>query len=189
MFRDDDSPDEADGEEMKDVEMPEFGDNVFLSLIQDFGKKRRKEPWVSVGEILRTHKHPRLSHPPPQPIPLGTQFVVILKGIGTNTYQCLKDEFDDPESMQLQNRTRRYLQELRSVKVDYVDTKELKCNAGKQNIPLVYGDSELGSENWVKYRSEVEDRKRAEQEARRRAVGSPQLHTGVAEYVRMDEVE
>jgi hypothetical protein len=167
IFDDDDPLDEADGEEMKDVEMPELDtDNVFLSLIQDFGKKHRKELWVKVGKILRTHTHPRLSHPPPEPIPLGTQFFVVLKGIGANTYQCLKDDLDDSESKELQSCTRMYLKELRSTKVDYVDTKEPKCTAGKQNIPLnVYGDSELGSENWMKYRSKVEDRKRAEQEA------------------------
>ena len=58
-----------------------------------------------------------------------------------------------------------------------------------QNMPLVYGDSMLGSENWVRYRPMLQDGWRAEQETRRRAVGSRQLQTGVAEYVRMDEVE
>src|ERR1700694_4137358 len=141
IFDDDDPLDEADGEEMKDFEMPELEmpeldtDNVFLSLIQDFGAKRRKTPWVNVGKILRTHWHPRLSHPP---LKLGSQFIVVLKGIGANTYQCLTDDVDgDPESKELQRCTRMYLKELRSARVDYVDTKEPKCTAGKQNIPLV----------------------------------------------------
>ena len=58
-----------------------------------------------------------------------------------------------------------------------------------QNIPLVYGDSMLGSENWVRYRPMLQDGWRAEQEALGRAVGSQQSQTGLAEYVRMDEVE
>jgi hypothetical protein len=164
IFDDDDPPDEADSEEMKDVEMPELDtDNVFLSLIQDFGAKRRKEPWVNVGKILRTHRHPRPSYPPPEP---GTQFIIILKGIGTNTYQYLKDNIDDSKSkLERQSRTRTYLKELGSARVDYVDTNEPKCTAAKQNIPLVYGESELGSKNWVKYRAKLEDRTRAEKEA------------------------
>jgi hypothetical protein len=159
QYIDHDPPDKADGEKMKGVEMTESdtdSDNVFLSLIQDFGKKRLKEPWVQVGQILRTHRKLRKTHPPAPPV--RTQFFVILKGIGINTYQCLKDDLHDSE---LQRRTRTYLQELRSARVDYVDTTEMKCTAAMQNIPLVYGDSMLGSEKWVKYRSEVEDRRRA----------------------------
>ena len=40
----------------------------------------------------------------------------------------------------------------------------MKCTVGKQNIPLVYGNSMLWSENWVKFRSDREDSRRAEQE-------------------------
>jgi len=72
-----------------------------------------------------------------------------------------------------------YLKELASARVDYVDKKQDTWTAGMQNIPLVYGDSMLGSEKWVKYRSdsEREDRQQAEQEA----------HGGADE--RMSEVE
>src|ERR1700737_2781618 len=107
---DDDPPDEV----------PELDtDNVFLSLIQDFGKKCRKDPWVSIGKILRMHTQSRLSHPPPERRPLDTQIFVVLKGIGVNTYQCLKDDLDDSESKELQSRTRMYLKKLRSAEVDY----------------------------------------------------------------------
>lgn len=161
IFDDDDLPDE----ERKDVQIPELDtDNVFLSLILDFGTKCRKEPCVNVGKILRTHRHPRLSHPE-----LGTQFIIVLKGIGANTYQCLKDDLNASESKEGQSCTRTYLKELRSARVDYVDTKEPKCTAGMQNIPLVYGECELGSKNWVKYRSKLEDRTRAESAAEQEA--------------------
>jgi hypothetical protein len=64
------------------------------------------------------------------------------------------------------------LQELRSARVDYVDTSrwqnsDRRITAAKQNLPLVYGDRELGSKNWMEYRDEreAEDRRRAEREA------------------------
>jgi hypothetical protein len=55
-------------------------DNVFLSLIQDFGKKHVKESWVTVKRVLKgsTH-HPRDAHPPLPP--RDTQFIVVLKGM------------------------------------------------------------------------------------------------------------
>jgi hypothetical protein len=50
------------GEEMKDIETSELEtDNVFLSLIQDFSKKRLKDTWITV---LRTYRKPHLAQPP-----------------------------------------------------------------------------------------------------------------------------
>jgi hypothetical protein len=128
---------------------------VFLSLVQDFGKMRLKEPWVAVGTVLKAYTHRRSAQPPLKLPPLEIQFIVFLKGIGAETYECLKNlqEADNSKSNQLQNRTRRYLKELTSARVDYVDkSKKSKWAAGMQNIPLDYGDSMLGSENWVRYR-------------------------------------
>ena len=81
-----------------------------------------------------------------------------------------------------------------SARVDYVDKKEKrKWAAGMQNIPLVYGDSMLGSENWVKYRPALEDGWRAEQEAHAWAIENRQPTIDVVEDVgfseSMDEVE
>jgi len=181
-------------EEMKDADMhkSETG-NVFLSVVQDFGKKRRKEPWVAVGTVLRAYTHPRRGQPPLGQPPLQTQFIVVLKGIGTDTYECLKNNLQEPDdttSNQLQNSVRRYLKELRSAKVDYVDkTGKRKQAAGMQNIPLVYGESMLGSENWVRYRPALQDGWRAEQEAYGGAVQSCQPATNVGEDVSMDDIE
>ena len=200
IWEDNDEPNATIGtdEEMKDIEMHKLEtDNVFMSLIQDFGKKRLKEPWVAVGTVLRTYRHPRSAQPPLKRPPLKTQFIVILKGIDANTYECLKNNLQEPvdsTSNSLRERSRRYLKELASAKLDYVDKKEKrKWVAGMQNIPLVYGDSMLGSENWVKYRPALEDGWRAEQKAHGRAVEDRQPSTGVAEDVgfaeSMDEVE
>jgi hypothetical protein len=149
------------GEEMKDIETSELEtDNVFLSLIQDFSKKRLKDTWITV---LRTYRKPHLAQPPLKRLTLDTQFIVILKGIGLNTYQCLKDDLQAHGSTspnRLQRLTRTYLQELRSARVDYVDKSEEKLITAMQSMPLVYGESMLGSEEWMKCRSEEEDRRR-----------------------------
>ena len=183
---------------MKDIEVGELEtDNVFMSLVQDFGKKRRKEPWVAVGSILRVYANPRSAQPPLKRPPLKTQFVVVLKAIGADTYKFLKrnpKEADDSTSNRIRERSTRYLKELMSSRVDYVDKKEKsKRAAGMQNIPLVYGDSMLGSENWVKYRPALRDGWRAEQEAHARVIENRQLSIDVVEdvefYENMDEVE
>jgi hypothetical protein len=146
-------------------------DNVFLSLIQDFGKKLRREPWVAVGALLKSYTRPRRAQIPlKQPTTRDTQFIVVLKGIGVDTYECLKndpDNADDSEIHHLWNRTRRYLRELTSPRIDYVDKNvKRKLEAGMQNIPLVCGDSMLWSEQWVNRGPALRERWRAEQEAR-----------------------
>lgn len=73
---------------MKDSEMHELEtDNVFLSLIQDFGNKCRNEPWVAVGSVLKTYTRQRSAQPPLEQPPLETQFIFVLKGIGAATYE------------------------------------------------------------------------------------------------------
>jgi hypothetical protein len=181
-------------EEMKDAEMHELEmDNVFLSVVQDFGNKRLKEPCVAVGKVLKAYTHPRGAQPLLEQPPLDTQFIVVLKGIGADTYECLKNSLQEPEdsaSNQLRSSTRRYLKELTSARVDYVDKNgKRKRVAGMQNLPLVYGDFMLGSENWVRCRPALQDRWRAEQEAFGGAVESWQPPTDVVEDGSMDEVE
>jgi hypothetical protein len=177
--------------EMTDAEMHESEmDNVFLSLVQDFGKKRPKEPWVAVGKALKAYTRPRSVQPLLKQAPLDTQFIVILKGIGTDTYKCLENlnEPDDSPSNQIQDSVRRYLKELTSARVDYVDKKEKwKRAEGMQNIPLVYGDSMLGSANWEKYRPDLQRDWQTEMEAYGWAVESRQSQTDVAQDVNMDE--
>ena len=87
-------------EEMKDIEMCELEmDNVFMSLIQDFGEKCLKEPWVAVGTVLKAYTHRRSAQLPLKLPPLETQFIVVLKGIGAETYKCLKEQ--PPRARQL----------------------------------------------------------------------------------------
>jgi hypothetical protein len=197
VWQDDDELNAPDGtdEEMKEIYELEM-DNVFMSLVQDFGDKCLKEPWVAVGTVLRAYTRPRTTQPPLKRPPLETQFIVVLKGIGTDTYECLKNNLQEPNnstSNQLQDPVRRYLKELMSARVDYVDKRGRKWAAGMQNIPLVYGDSMLGSDNWVRYRPALHASWLAEQAARDGVVQGQQPPTGVGEDVGfvegMDEVE
>jgi hypothetical protein len=140
--------------------------NVFMSLVQDFGTKLRREPWVRVGEILQTPTRPRAAQPPLKRPPLSTQFIVVAKGIEADTYQCLKNPRANasPESDEIRGRTRNYLKELLRTKMDYVDPEDKSLLvAGMQNIPLVYGDSMMGSENWDNMRPSLESAWRAAQ--------------------------
>jgi hypothetical protein len=199
ILQDDDEPNTPDGidEEMKDAEIQELEmDNVFLSLVQDFGQKRVKEPWVTVGRVLDTPSHPRRAHQSRKQLPLETQFIIILKGIDVDTYECLKDNLPQSDywSSNKLRESRSSLTELASARVDYVDKKEkMKQVAGMQNIPLVYGDSMLGSENWERCRPELEHSWRAEQEERGGAVQGLQSQIDIEEDVdfadSMDEVE
>lgn len=86
VWQDDDELNVASGTdvEMTDAEIQE-SDNVFLSLVQDFGEKRLKEPWIAVGKVLKPYTRPRSAQPLLEQPPLETQFIVILKGIGTDT--------------------------------------------------------------------------------------------------------
>ena len=61
VWPDDDESDAAVGtdEEIKDVERDKLEtNNVFMSLVQNIGKKRRNEPWVTVGTRILTEVVP-----------------------------------------------------------------------------------------------------------------------------------
>jgi len=120
-------------------------ENVFMSLVQDFGKKFVKEEWVSVGGIRCVRQNRRRDSP-------KSQFFVILKGIGSETYKCLEDiagETDDKRARR--DRTRSYLRELQRARVEYVEKvpdEPMSFVGGMQNLPLVYGEAMLGSQKW-----------------------------------------
>jgi hypothetical protein len=169
-------------QEMKDLETERLEmNNVYMSLIQDFGKKRRNESWITVGSVLATYNRPHVAQPHLTRPPLKSQFIVVLKGIGTDTYQCLKGN--------LQERSRRYLKELTTAKVDYVDKRDKsQAVVGMQNIPLVYGESMLWSQKWVQRRPSLENGWNVEHRAHSMAQESPTTGTeAIGES--MDEVE
>src|ERR1700685_2621418 len=62
--------------------------SVFLSIVQDFGPRRKTEGYVN---ILHHEKGHLLRHDPAR-----RQIVVILKELGPDTYTCLQDPPPDP---------------------------------------------------------------------------------------------
>jgi hypothetical protein len=121
----------------------ERSENVFMSLVQDFSSKGAREKWVTVGGIRSAHDLRNT-----QSRPLRSQFFVILKGIGSETYKCLGAiTGEDPKRVTM---VRQYLKELRRATIDYVekDDDPLSYVGAMQNLPLVYGEEMLGSERW-----------------------------------------
>jgi hypothetical protein len=178
-----------DNEGMKGVKMHgKNTKNVFLSLIQDFGPKRVKDSWVTVETVLKGFTYPRGAQPPPPE--RDTQFIVLMRGIGAETYECLKDpkvdKHSNPNQLQPQARTRMYLKELTSANVDYVDEVGGRKLVAMQNIPLVYGDSMLWSEKWMECTPRLQEGWKAEQQKAHGIGGSP---TVVVEDVSMVDVE
>jgi hypothetical protein len=175
----------TDNEGMMDVEMDgRKPKNVFLSLIQDFRQKLVRESWVTVETVLKGYTPPRGAQPPPSK--RDTQFIIILKGNGPETYECLKNPKEDKDSIDLQDRTNRCLKELRSARVDYVDEVGGLELIAMQNIPLVYGEDKLWSEKWREYSPRLEE---GLQDEPQKAHGMGDWPTDVVEDVGMADVE
>ena len=131
-------------------------ENVFMSLVQDFGKKLVKEEWVSVGGIRCVRQNRRRASDSPK-----SQFFAILKGIGSETYKCLEDIAGERDDKRVRlDRTRAYLRELQRARVEYVEKvpdDPMSFVGGMQNLPLVYGEAMLGSQKWDMLRRKAQE--------------------------------
>ena len=158
----------------KPEKVVEETDNVFMSLVQDFGNRSKKEYPISVGEILPERRFTRPS-PYRQVVEIKptTQFIVILKGIGPETYRFLRDDVVDferpgttPDDLEL---TRRYLKELRRTRYDYVENRRQLMAKFKDHkpigksleaiveaLPLVFNSESYTSEPWKKSRIQLQ---------------------------------
>src|SRR5271167_4113607 len=128
----------------KPDEIVESTGNVFLSLVQDFGNKSKKEHPVSIGEILPEFSQQKVLRsrtvvikPKPNPI---TQFIVVLKGIGPDTYRFLCDDVIDSQQLGTTSTdielTRRYLNGLRRTRYDYVENRRQLMAKFKGHKPI-----------------------------------------------------
>ena len=167
----------SEGEKMqidKEDKNIEKTKNVFMSLVQDFGNKSKNESSVSIGEILpeffgiRVLQSRSIELPRPEPI---MQFIVVLKGIGPETYRFLRDDaFNSndsctPSDLEL---TRRYLKRLRRTRYDYVENRRQLMSKFKghkpidkslvaivEGLPLVYNSDRYTSEAWRQSSSQL----------------------------------
>jgi hypothetical protein len=149
---------------MEDVEMEMAPTGkFFMSLLQDFGPKLDREEWVTIRGLRKSdYPNTRAS----KPNNLEKQFIVVLKGIGTDTYQCLKDPESPqmPEKIIMMQQTRQYLQQLATTRVNYVQESNEDEKPGKQNIPMVYGPQWLGSDQWQSQRHTLQQRWKTQHE-------------------------
>jgi len=139
--------------------------NVFLSLIQDFGMREIDERPIEVEPIYRSSK----SHGKPR---RGRQIQVVMRGLDDRTYRCLKkDEFNEPGDY---NETLEYLTQIRDAKITYFDLKSTisesprlhsdTINAKKDSIPLILPMTEVNDgldPRWISLR-EAKSRHEAE---------------------------
>ena len=140
--------------------------NVFLSLIQDFGMREIDERPIEVEPICRSSKY----HRKPR---RDRQIQVVMRGLDDRTYRCLKkDEFNEPGDY---NETLEYLTQIRDAKITYFDLKptisELPrldsdtISAKKDSIPLILPMTEVNDGLDPRWRSLREAKSRHEAES------------------------
>ena len=134
--------------------------NVYLSMVQDFGMREDEEPAVIVG-----HTFPGASDVmtlrPREP---KKQIRIILKGLDDQTYECLKDRpEEDRPSLDVttsiisqdsdREDTRRYLSELRDARSGYLDFEpgtEWEVRQGvADSLPLIFGCEDQIDDHWL----------------------------------------
>jgi hypothetical protein len=147
--------------------------NVFMSLVQDFGNRSKKESPISIGEILPERRLTRPSKNRQVEINPTMQFIVVLKGIGPETYRFLRDDAVNLErpgtTLADLELTRRYLKELRRTRYDYVENRrqlmakfkdhkpiEKSLQAIVEGLPLVFNSESYTSEPWNRSRLQLQ---------------------------------
>jgi len=134
--------------------------NVYMSMVQDFGPRLGDEPAVVVEPITLVERNTR-------PRDTLQQLKVILKGVDESTYECLKDRDREVEKYGTdidREAARMYITELRNARVGYLDVedtskkKQLVLNGVVDSLPLVFGredntgmGEERSSERWRIY--------------------------------------
>ena len=131
--------------------------NVYMSIVQDFGVRLDNEPAVIVEPISLAARTRR-------PRNALKQLKIILKGIDDTTYECLKDrpcEVKEKGRDTDREAARMYIAELRNSRVGYLDVedtskkKQLVFHGVIDSLPLVFGQEddtgvgeEWSSEQW-----------------------------------------
>lgn len=141
--------DEENRDEVSDLDTR----NVFMSIVPDFGKKLKREDWISVGHPVNFHKYEtRQSTNDEIHHQFQKQIYVVLKGSGDTTYECLKERPSMKWSME---KARDYIEELVQARKDYVEMGKYYTKIAMQNLPLTYGSSRMGGPVWTKYRKKA----------------------------------
>lgn len=91
-------------------------DNVFLSVIQDFGEGDNLTEYVEIGPSTSHEMTLRQRHP-------KTQIRLVMRGVSEHTYECLKWSAEKKPTEEELNDCIRYLRELRRAKIDFLEVR------------------------------------------------------------------
>jgi len=133
--------------------------NVYLSMVQDFGMREDEEPAVIIYPTSPSRSE-AMTLRPREP---KKQITIILKGLDDQTYECLKDRpnaFRPKLSATRSNipqdwdraQTRRYLSELRDARSGYLDFElgtEWLRQAVADSLPLIFGCEDQIDDHWL----------------------------------------
>ena len=149
-------------------------ENGFMSLVQDFRNRSKNEVPLSIGRILPELSEAKVlpgaaNYPRHQ---LYTQFIVVLKGIGPETYRFLRDDAFNSNhpatTLTDLDLTRRYLKRLRRSRYDYVENRRQLMSKFKghepidkslvaivEGLPLVYNSDRYTLKPWRQSSSQL----------------------------------
>jgi hypothetical protein len=137
--------------------------NVYVSMVQDFGVRLDNEPVVIVEPITLAPRTTR---------PRNTlkQLKIILKGIDDNTYECLKNRHRESEKEGTdtdREAARTHIAELRNSRVGYLESdyeklskkQKLVFHGVADSLPLIFGhEDEIGmSEEWSREQCRIRE--------------------------------
>ena len=91
-------------------------DNIFLSVIQDFGEGNNLIEHVEIGPSTSHDMTLRQRHP-------KTQIQLVMRGVSDRTYECLKWSTEKEPTEEEMTDSIRYLRELRSAKIDFLEVR------------------------------------------------------------------
>jgi hypothetical protein len=102
-------------------------DNVFISIIQDFGEGKNLSEHVEIGPNTSHEMTLRQRYP-------KSQIQIVMRGVSDRTYECLKfSEAKNQTEGEMEDRIQ-YLRELRSAKVDFLEVKAIEDEERKDKI-------------------------------------------------------
>jgi hypothetical protein len=135
-------------------------DNVFLSIIQDFGDGENLTNHVEIGPCSSHGMTLRQRH--------KNQTQIVMRGVSERTYECLKWSNEKEQTEKEMNNRVRYLSELRSAQTNFLDFQKVEGEAERNfqierairdftTISLEQGTDPKRDAAWAKTRGNVHE--------------------------------
>jgi hypothetical protein len=110
----------------------EWADNIFLSIVQDFGQGNYLDKHIELGPCS---SHAMVLRPR-----VRNQIQLVMRGISEQTFECLNDSEEKPFDQEEMNGRMRYLRALGRAKADFLDFEWIKDAEDKIKIPPAIRD-------------------------------------------------